>query len=80
VRRIRIDVQNIVAYIIVDERDDTNVTMIKNVSAKKKTKRVKTDIDIGDDSWEIVITQRISCECDPIGMMASSHEGITITI
>ena len=55
-RRIRIDVQNIVVDIIVDERDDTNVTMIKNVSAKKKTKRVKTDIDIGDDSWKIVIT------------------------
>jgi len=55
-RRVRIDVQNIGANIIVDERNDTNVTMIKNISAKKKMKRVKTNIDIGDDSWKIVIT------------------------
>jgi len=55
-RRVRINVQNIVANIIVDERNDTNVTMIKNVSAKKEMKRVKTNIDIGDDSWKIVIT------------------------
>ena len=79
-RRIRIDVQNIVVDIIVDERDDTNVTMIKNVSAKKKTKRVKMDIDIGDDSWKIVITRRMSCECNSIGMITSSHERIAIAI
>jgi len=79
-RRVRINVQNIVANIVVDERNDTNVTMIKNVSAKKKTKRVKTNIDIGDDSWKIVITRRISYKSNPIRMMTSSHEVITITI
>ena len=79
-RRVRIDVQNIVANIIVDERNDTNVMTIKNISAKKKTKRVKTNIDIGDNSWKIVITRRISCKHNPIRMMTSSHEGIAIAI
>jgi len=79
-RRVRIDVQDIVANIIVDERNNTNVMMIKNVSAKKKTKRVKTNIDIGDNSWKIFITQRISCKHNPIRMMTSSHEEITIAI
>ena len=41
--------------IIVNKRNDTNVTMIKNVFAKKEAKRIETNIDIRDDSWKIVI-------------------------
>jgi len=31
---------------IVNERNDTNVSMIKNVLAKKESKRAKTNINI----------------------------------
>jgi len=53
-RRIRIDVQDIIANGIVSEGDDVNVSMVKNVFTKKKTKRVKTNIDIGNYSRKIV--------------------------
>jgi len=53
-RKIRINVQDIIANGIVSKGDDVNVSMVKNVFTKKKTKRVKTNIDIGNYSWKIV--------------------------
>ena len=41
--------------VVVSKRDDTNVTMVKNVFAKKEAKRIEMNIDIRDDSWKIVI-------------------------
>jgi len=41
--------------VVVSKGNDTNVTMIKNVSAKKKVKRIETNVNIGDNSWKIVI-------------------------
>ena len=41
--------------VVVSKGNDTNVTMIKNVFAKKKAKRIETNVDIGDNSWTIVI-------------------------
>jgi len=58
VRRIRINVQNIITNEIVREGNDANVTVVKNVFAKKKSKRVKTNIDIGNYSWKVVFVFR----------------------
>jgi len=54
-RRVRINVQNIMTNVVVSKRNDTNVTMIKNVFAKKEAKRFETNVDIRNDSWKIVI-------------------------
>ncbi len=54
--------------------------MIKKVSAKKKMKRIETDVDIGDNSWKIAIVRRMSSKRDPVGVMTSTHEGFAITI
>jgi len=58
VRRIRINVQNIITNEIVSEGNDANVAVVKNVFAKKKSKRVKTNIDIGNYSWKVVFVFR----------------------
>jgi len=54
-RRIRINVQNIMTNVVVSKRNDTNVMMIKNVFAKKEAKRIETNVDIRDDSWKIIV-------------------------
>ena len=41
--------------VVVSKGKDTNVTMIKNIFAKKEVKRIETNIDIRDDSWKIII-------------------------
>jgi len=40
--------------VVVSKRNDTNVTMIKNVFAKKKAKRIETNVDIRDNSWKVI--------------------------
>jgi len=69
-----------VAHVIVSKKNDINITMIKKVSAKKKMKRIETDVDIGDNSWKIAIVRRMSSKRDPVGVMTSTHEGFAITI
>jgi len=41
--------------VVVSKRNDTNVTMIKNIFMKKKMERIETNVDIRDNSWKIVI-------------------------
>jgi len=40
--------------VVVSKRNEINVSMVKNIFAKEKAKRRKANIDIGDNSWEIV--------------------------
>jgi len=40
--------------VVVSKRDEINVSMVKNIFAKEKTKERKVNIDIGDNSWKIV--------------------------
>ena len=60
-RRIRVNVQNIVTNTIVSEGNDTNVSMVENIFAKKELKRAKTNIDVGNYSWKVVFVFRF-CE------------------
>ena len=39
---------------IVSERNDINVSMVENILAKEESKRAKTNINIRNDSWEII--------------------------
>ena len=66
--------------VIVSKRNDINIAMIKKVSAKKKTKRIEMNVNIGDNSWKIVAVQRMSSKHDLVGVITSTHEGFTITI
>ena len=40
--------------VVVSKRNEINVSMVKNIFAKKKAKGRKANIDIGDNSWKIV--------------------------
>ena len=66
--------------VIVSKRNDTNITMIKNVFAKKEAERIEMNIDIRDDSWKIVIIWRVPCKSNPIRIITSTHERFTIAI
>jgi len=79
-RRIRINVQNIVTNVINSKRNDVNITMIKNVFTKKKTKRFEMNIDIGNDSWRVVTVCRKSCKHNPIGVVTSTHKRFALAI
>ena len=79
-RRIRVNVQNIVTNTIVSEGNDTNVSMVENIFAKKESKRAKTNIDIGNYSWKVVFVFRYSCKRYPIGVMAGSNKRFIFTV
>ncbi len=40
--------------VIISEKNDANIAMIKNVFTKKKMKRFEMNIDIENDSWRII--------------------------
>jgi len=42
--------------VIIQKRNDINVSVIKNVFAKKKTKRIDTNVNIGQNSWKVTGT------------------------
>jgi len=44
-----------VTNVVVNKGNDTNVMMIKDIFAKKKVKRIETNVDIRDNSWKIII-------------------------
>jgi len=46
VRRVRINVHNVITNMIVEERNEKNIPMIDNVIMKRKTKRRKVDVDV----------------------------------
>jgi len=79
-RRIRVNVQNIMTNVINSKRNDVNIMMIKNVFTKKKMKRFETNIDIGNDSWRVVTVCRKSCKHNPIGVVTSIHKRFTLAI
>jgi len=79
-RRVGVNVNNIMTNVIISERNDVNITMIKNVFTKEKTERFETNVYICNDSWKIIAVRRESCKCDPIGMMASSYERFSLAV
>ena len=79
-RRIGVNVQNIMTNVIISKRNNVNVTMIKNVFTKKKTKRFETNINIGNDSWRVVTVCRKSCKYNPIGVVTSTHKRFALAI
>ena len=65
---------------VVSEGNDTNVSMVKNVFAKKESKRAETNINVRNYSWEVIFVLRDSCECYPIGVVAGANKRFTFTI
>ena len=53
-RRIRIDIQNIMTNVIIGKRNEIDIPMIENIFAKKKSKGRESNIDISDNSWKII--------------------------
>ena len=79
-RRVGVNVKNVMTNVIISERNDINIMMVKNVFTKEKTERFETNVYICNDSWRIIAVQRKSCKCDPIGMMARSHERFALAV
>jgi len=52
-RRVRINIQNIMTNVVVDKRNEIDVLMVENIFAKKKAKRRESNVNICDYSWEI---------------------------
>ena len=65
---------------VVSEGNDTNVSIVKNVFAKKESKRAKTNINVRNYSWEVIFVLRDSCECYPIGVVAGTNKRFAFTI
>ena len=53
--------------------------MVNNIFVKKETKGRKTGINISNDPREITISRRDPGISDPIWMVASAHERLTLT-
>ena len=79
-RRIRVYIQNIMTDTVVRKRNKIDIPMIKNVIAKEEMKRGNTNVNIGDDSWKVLIVGRRSSKSDPIGMVAHAHKQFAIAI
>ena len=65
---------------IVSERNDANVSMVENILAKEESKRAKTNINIRNDSWEIIFVLWDSCKHDPIGVVARTNKWLTFAV
>ena len=65
---------------IVSERDDVNVSMVENILAKEETKRAKTNINIRNDSWEIIFVLWDSCKHNPIGVVARTNKRLAFAV
>jgi len=79
-RRVRVNVNNIMTNVIISERNDVNIAMIKNVFTKEKTERFETNVYICNNSWKIIAVQREPCKCNPTRVMASSYERFSLTV
>ena len=65
---------------IVSEGNDTNVSMVKNILAEEESKRAKTNINIRNDSWEIIFVLRDSCKRYPIGVVAGANKWLAFAV
>ena len=65
---------------IVSERNDVNVSMVKDILVKEETKRAKTNINIRNDSWEIIFVLWDSCKRDPIGVVARTNKWLAFAV
>ena len=54
--------------------------MIKNVFTKEEVKRTESNIDVRNDSREVIIVLGDSWKCDPIGVMTGPDEWLTFAI
>ena len=65
---------------IVSERNNANVLMVENILAKEELKRAKMNINIRNDSWEIIFVLWDSCKCDPIGVVARTNKWLAFAV
>ena len=65
---------------IVSERNDVNVSMVENILAKEELKRAKMNINIRNDSWEIISVLWDSCKRNPIGVVARTNKWLAFAV
>jgi len=53
-RRVGINIQNIITNAVVEKGNETNVAIIKNVFMEKKAQRRKANINVRDNSWKVI--------------------------
>ena len=65
---------------IVSERNDANVSMVKNILVKEESKRAKMNINIRNDSWEIIFVLWDSCKRNPIEVVARTNKWLAFAV
>ena len=70
---IRINIHDIIAYVVIEKENETDVPIINNVFATKKAERRKANIDIGNDSREVLLVRWDSSKRNPVGVVASAY-------
>ena len=51
-----------------------DIPMIKNVFTKRKTKRENSNVDVSDNSWQVLRICWISRKCNPIRMIGNIYQ------
>ena len=49
-RRVRIHIHNVIAHMVIEERNEKNISIIDNFITKRKTKRREMDVDVSNCS------------------------------
>ena len=65
---------------IVGERNETDVSVVDNVTVKKKPKRREVTVDIDDDSRRVQPIRGDSGIQYPVWMVVCSHKSFTFTV
>jgi len=54
--------------------------MVENIFVKKESKRAKVNINVRNDSWEVIFVLRDSCERYPIGVVAGTNKRFAFAV
>ena len=79
-RRIRIDIYDPENNIIVRKRNKKNISVVNDVFSKWKPKRQKSDVNIYNNSGEVICWVGFSSKGKPVWVDRNTYQGSTFTV
>ena len=73
-RKVWVNIHQKINRVAIEKGSKRNIPMIKNVFAKRKTKRGNSNIDIGDNFQQVLRICWISKECNLIRMIGNVYQ------
>jgi len=70
-RSVRINVHDKRIDIVGKERNEKNISVVNYISMKRKSKREKTNVNVGHDSWEVQLSDKRSSKGKLVRVMES---------